>query len=203
MERVNLQKELIGAQPIDVLSKILQLNPQIESVNMCKYVYIPLRFREDGNNNFWLSRNAILKKNKIQTMIDSLQSNQQLGIGSKVQLNSCEYAHIPLMDFNIPKNQQNLNKVQERLKHIGFSNGWILETGKSYHYWGNYILTEKEWVDFMGRCLLTSIVHTRQNIEEVADSRYIGHSLRRGFNTLRITTRADKTFVPTVVAFLG
>ena len=54
----------------------------------------------------------------------------------------------------------------------------------------------------MGECLLTSIVHDNYNIEQVVDNRYIGHSLIRGGNTLRITTKAEKTFEPKVIKFI-
>jgi len=202
MEKFRSLESLIGAKPIDVLSEILYLNQNIEQVNFWHYTYVPLKFDEAGKNDYWLNRDAILKGGKIDEIISSLSETEQLALGSQVILNNGEHGHIPQMDFNLSKNPENTLKIKERLKYMKSSGGWILETGSSYHFWGNKVLSNTEWIDFMGRCLLTSIVHTRQDIEQVADTRFIGHALRRGCTTLRLTTRSDKTFVPSVVDYV-
>jgi hypothetical protein len=202
MERVTT-KDLIGASPIDVLSRIVQLNPEIESVNLWKYSYVPLQTEERGDGQVWLTKDEVLENARIHELVGALTDTEQLAIGSKVKMALGKIQHIPLMDFNVSKSPENTKLVIKRLKYIGFEHGWILETEKSYHYWGISLIPDEEWADFMGRSLLTSIVHDRANIQLIADTRYIGHSLRRGCNTIRLSTRADKTFRPTVVAFLG
>lgn len=192
----------MGANSVDVMSYILKTKPLIRGINLWLYNYIPLEQTERGDGLTW-----IVKKNDEDDLGDILNgfledssSDKQIAISSEVELASGEHLHIPMMDFNYPKNSDSLKVIKERLQYIEASKGWILETEMSYHYFGEKLLTKKEWVDFMGRCLLTSIVHSRDNIQEVADSRYIGHSLRRGCNTLRLTTREDKTVTPIVVA---
>lgn len=202
MERLS-KKELIGSQPIDVLKEVIQRNPHIESVNLWTYTYVRLTTEERGNNQLWLTREDILNSNAIDNTISTLRSSEQLAISSKLKLSSGEFAHIPLMDFSIPKSPPNLGVLRERLEYSNFPSGWIFETGKSYHFWGSKLLAENEWIPFMGNCLLTSIVHDRQNIEQIADPRYIGHSQKRGCNTIRITTRADKKFAPVVVSYFN
>ena len=107
-----------------------------------------------------------------------------------------------MMDFETDKGGCGLETISNRLQHVGITNGWVLETEFSYHYYGHELISDEGWIHFMGKCLLLSIFHDRKNIEQVADPRYIGHSLMRGGNVLRITTRGDKSFVPTVVATL-
>lgn len=104
------------------------------------------------------------------------------------------------MDFDIPKSKKNLKLLIERLKKLDYPSGWILETGKSYHFYGYDLMSNKEWLGFLSRSLLTSLVITRENIIQIADARFVGHSIRRGCCTLRVTTRADKSFKPRVVA---
>ena len=202
METLMQNKELIGASPIDVFTHIVRINPQITKVNLWRYVYKPVQFQEPGQNPIWLTRDELFQGQRLKGLIDGLPEDAQIGVFSKVLLESGEFAHIPMMDFNQDKTEQGLRLVVERLKKARVSRGWVLETGKSYHYYGSQLLTELGWVDFMGTCLLTSVVHSRENIEQVADPRYIGHSLRRGGCVLRITTQASKKFKPEVAAFI-
>lgn len=201
MERPGNQ-ELLGASPLEVFRHVIKINPNIAKVNFWVYEYKPIEHTEGGKNPYWLSREEFFEGSRLQRLIALLPEQAQLGIFSKVLLNTNEAFHIPMMDFEIEKSETGLNTVLSRLRHVGISNGWILETGASYHYYGQQLLSHEEWVDFMGVCLLTSIVHTRKNIEYVADPRYIGHSLRRGGNVLRLTSRADKNLEPVVVASL-
>lgn len=193
-------EELIGAPPLEVICQIVKHSSQIAELNFWTYNYVPLRHDEKGRNPLWLTREQILHDGILGEIELSLKDGEQLAISSRVKLLSGKVAHLPMMDFQTPKGEFGLQKVRERLQHVGVKNGWILETGESYHYYGGDVLSQEDWLDFMGLCLLTSIVHTRENIEQIADPRYIGHSLRRGCNTLRITTRGDKDFTPRVVA---
>lgn len=121
-------------------------------------------------------------------------------MSSKVLLRNGEYRHIPMMDFSISKNKANLKFLLERLHHLEMPNGYIIETGSSYHYFGKDFLMIEDWYKFLGKCLLSSVVRTREDILEIADNRYIGHSLRRGDCSLRLTSRGDKTYIPKVVS---
>jgi len=197
------RKELLGCEPVDVLCRIVKLNPSIISVNLWQYTYKPLEHDEKGTS-IWVrctTGHEDFQEN-LKIAIDNVPDRLQVAVGSKVVIASRETAHIPMMDFNLPKNTISLKSILERVKYLEFPSGWILETGVSYHYYGTTLLSESEWLDFMGRSLLTSVVRSRKDIDivEMADSRYIGHSLRRRCNTLRLTTRDDKEFRPVVVA---
>ncbi len=195
-------KELIGAAPLDVFTHIVAVNPQIAVVNFWTYVYKPVQFAEPGENPHWITREEFLSRDVLPKLIKGLPDDAQLGVFSKVRLNSGGVAHIPMMDFSIPKGDRGIAVVIERLQKAGLHKTWILETGESYHLYGQDLLSEEEWVQFMGTCLLTSVVHQRDDIEQIADPRYIGHSLKRGGNVLRVTTRAIKSFEPKVIAFI-
>lgn len=195
-------RALHGFPPFEVFQHIVELNEHIDQVFLRKYVYVPLQFDAYSEEVVALSRLDAFDTKKLANIISTLPTDFQLGVNSEVRLRSGVYAHIPMMDFNIPRSASGISTLIERLRKANIRKGWILETEASYHYYGVDLLTQKEWMGFMGTCLLTSIVHSRGNIEQVADSRYIGHSLKRGFNTLRIVTRATKTFEPKVVYFI-
>lgn len=202
-ERTTENKELIGATPLNVFRHIVEVNSQIATVNFWTYVYRPVQFTEPGENLHWISREEFLSQNVLTRLLDNLPDDAQIGVFSEVVLEDRTTAHIPMMDFSIPKSDMGLAVLRERLQRGGVHNTWLLETGESYHLYGKDLLSEEEWIHFMGTCLLTSVVHTRDNIEQISDPRYIGHSLKRGGNVLRVTTRAIKSFEPKVVAFIS
>ncbi|MFA6981609.1 MAG: hypothetical protein WC243_01110 [Patescibacteria group bacterium] len=179
------------------------MNKEIAEVAYWIYQYVPLKTNENGVNYLhWIKKKLLYDENYIDNLLEKHNEQTQIGIFDRVLLESGEYKHIPMMDFDIEKSPSNLELLVARLKNSEIKEGWIVESGASYHYFGSSLLTETEWVDFIGRCLLTSVVHNRQNIQQIADPRFIGHSLRRGGCNLRITTRADKTFVPRVILTL-
>ncbi len=193
---------LIGAEPFDVVSEMILQHPEIRCLNLWKYTYKPQIFNENKSDSSWVDCSFFTGKNNLNKIGNRLEPDEQIALSSRVLLLNGEYANIPLMEFSLKKSEQNLNIIKERLIHSKSVSGWLLETGSSYHFYGNAVLTDNEWIDFMGKCLLTSIVHTRDDIEQIADTGFIGHSLRRGCATLRITTRADKDFIPRVVEYV-
>jgi hypothetical protein len=60
--------------------------------------------------------------------------------------------------------------------------GFILRSGRYYHYYGSTLLTPKQWHEFMAQFLMPTII---------VSPRYIGHCLYRGYAALRITTNSE------------
>lgn len=115
---------------------------------------------------------------------------------SKVKLENGSFNHIPMIDFS-SNVMGNLLKVKEVLTKVGEEKGFVLASGRSYHYYGANLLTQEEWVIFMAKCLL---INSRD--ETVINSRYIGHSLFDGYCGLRLTSSSGKPQVPYVVDVL-
>jgi hypothetical protein len=101
--------------------------------------------------------------------------------------------HIPMMDFRCEPSDRNRELVIMAMRKLGQQNGVVLESGRSYHYYGFDLLDEASWRDFMYRCLL---------LAPFTDSRYIGHRLLGGTARLRISASRHKPAVPHVVAVL-
>jgi hypothetical protein len=110
----------------------------------------------------------------------SLPKHHALSICSLVKKkNSDERFHLPIMDMRCKPTAANLEKCKYAFNHLGFP-GIILNSGKSYHYYGLKILSQEEWVSFMGKCLL---------LTPLSDVRYVGHRLMEGLGDLRITEK--------------
>jgi hypothetical protein len=69
--------------------------------------------------------------------------------------------------------------------------GYLLTSGRFYHYYGSRLLTEQEWLKFLAQFLMPCIL---------VSPRYIGHSLFSGFCSVRLTrSNPHKPVVPTLI----
>ena len=101
--------------------------------------------------------------------------------------------HIPMMDFRCEPSERSCSLVVSSMQRLGQKRGVVLETGRSYHYYGFDLLDVDEWQEFMHRSLL---------LTPFVDARYIGHRLLAGTARLRITGSRGKRTAPRVVAYL-
>ncbi len=98
-----------------------------------------------------------------------------------------------MMDFVAPPSTKNLEVLTRLLRELRHRRGWLLESGRSYHYYSQQILTDEEWKVFLGKCLLMS---------GYVDDRYIGHQLVDGHCVLRLSAGKLKASPPKVVVEL-
>lgn len=98
--------------------------------------------------------------------------------------------HLPMMDFRCKPSDNNLKKVKSSLKALGQKKGAILESGRSYHFYGFELMAQDEWVKYLSKCLL---------LAPISDTRYIAHRLIEGVGALRITASQSKPVIPFVV----
>lgn len=109
--------------------------------------------------------------------LPKLEKNQVWSIVSKVKCFGGKFKHIPMMNFHVE--EKSTKEILIALKYIaGGKKGVLLESGRFYHYYGNSLLNEKEWIKFMAEFLMPTIL---------VSPRYIGHRLYKGHCTLRLT----------------
>ncbi len=137
-------------------------------------------------------------RDRLATSLASLireksHGEQTLGVCSLVNTKADDIAHIPMVDFHCPPSKGNLKLVKTCLRQIGQRDGVILNSGRSYHYYGFKLLTQKEWIEFFGKCLLVS---------PIIDYRFIGHRLIDGWAVLRIYSNDLKPKTPEFVDYL-
>lgn len=108
--------------------------------------------------------------------------------------NGVEVKHIPMMDFRCEPSDRNLQLVVSSMRKLGQNRGVILESGRSYHYYGFELLDDIAWRCIMHRALL---------LTPFVDPRYIGHRLLAGTARLRVTASRGKPTVPRCVAELN
>jgi hypothetical protein len=196
----------------EVVAQIVHSNPQVQSLTLVRYHEgpnwrdmlqttegdaLPMLLkgvRQDSGERILtsLARNQVSAKS-LKTLAQSLQGRQLLGVISKVSLAEGGSGHIPMMDFMCAPSAANLAALTRLFREIGQEKGWLLESGRSYHYYGVELLTDEEWRVFLGKCLL---------MFGYVDDRYIGHQLVDGHCVLRLSTGRLKASVPSAVAEL-
>jgi hypothetical protein len=185
---------------LELIKRIVVKNKEIQKICLYAYVYVPLCHEKNPfNHMIWIKRDDFLNKKYLESLTNNLPPEANLGIFSKVKTINNRYKYLPLVDLDYPKSKEHIKQIINMFRKEEIKHGWLVETQKSYHYYSDRLLSYKEWVNFYGKCLCTSIVHSRENIEQLADTRYIGHTLRKGGAVLRFTNNSDKSFVPTVV----
>ncbi len=100
------------------------------------------------------------------------------------------YKHFPMIDFsNYIIKDLGLEQVENVLKRLGEIRGFILDSGRCFHYYGDRLLSGGEWSVFMKNCA---------KYPEIGE-RYMSHQLRRGKAALRLVTNDSKPKNPKVV----
>jgi hypothetical protein len=137
----------------------------------------------------WTIPRRELSVEGLEEIVDDLGSAYALSASSKVTLSDGSIGHLPMIDFRCEPSDDNLRAVTDVARAIGERSGAFLNSGNSYHYYGLNVLGERDWVAFLGKCLLFA---------PLVDVRYIGHRLIDGHCRLRLSRIGAKP-VPTVV----
>jgi len=88
------------------------------------------------------------------------------------------------------QNEKELIKILKNSIKLmpGLKNGMVLRTLNSYHVIGFVPLSKTDWQNHMAQAILLK----NKKEEPVVDIRYIGHSLERGYGSLRISDYKGK-----------
>lgn len=203
-------ESFLGLSTLEVAREIVPANPAIRYVYLRPYFYIPDVPSGSQDVPFPLTRDDFLNGDAVEKVIESLDEGWNLALDSRVDLESGDVAHFPMIDLAPRKSSSALRAVKKRLAEIvvpHFGGGVILETRKSYQFLGTNLFDERRFQEFCGRAQLTGIVILTPDDKPnrhrmIADYRYISHSLIRGTTGLRISANGSKTVMPRVVDFI-
>lgn len=112
----------------------------------------------------------------------ALQPDSRLGvytgISSLVKMAdaSCPL-HLPMLDFHVPCSPEALELVLEVLHQISPCHGWVLNSGKSYHFVGQEVVSSSALMRFLAKAVLFA---------PVTDRNWIAHQICEQHCTLRL-----------------
>ncbi len=113
-----------------------------------------------------------------------------LTFSSKVTSSDGSSVHIPMLDFRISSSARSLSTAIAVLRELRME-GWLLDSGQSYHFYGISKLSEAGFTDFLARALFFT---------PIVDYRWIAHQLIEGACALRFSSGSNLQRVPSVVA---
>ena len=199
----------IGQSPLEVSQIIIGNHPevtqlklishkveenwrQVNHTSLLKNENILKGFNHDKpTKEIFYNRNEFLDLNFKK--LEKLPKNEVWSLTSKVLCTGNIYKHIPMMNFH--SENIDLSVIKKALKYIcGKKSGCLLDSGRFLHYYGNFLLTNNDWVKFMAEFLMPCVI---------VSPRYIGHRLNDGYCTLRLTTeKSYKPKLPEVIEIL-
>ena len=112
-----------------------------------------------------------------------------LGLSSRVIAGNTEF-HLPQIDFGVDTSETNLRKLYEYIDQIGQHDGYVVESGRSYHFQGADLMPREFWMRYMDS-LDDNIVDGQWAVESVCT---------RGFSLLRLTSTYSKPMTPRIVS---
>jgi hypothetical protein len=197
----------INATSLDVLKDIISKYPDIDSVKLILHgvsINWRQRYTTDGQKLSHLEESLLQKipiKVKVlsreeflsldQGKLETDDKHQVWSFTSKMTMKDGDFMHLPMMNFH-PHDDISVEDIINFVK-IAFpdKSGVILESGRYFHYYGNFLMSEHEWVIFNAKFLMPCVF---------VSPRYVGHVLQDGYSSLRFTCDDKyKPVIPSVV----
>jgi hypothetical protein len=126
---------------------------------------------------------------RMKQIVSDLPAGLGLVVSSRVQLRSGDVGHIPMLDFRCPCSPANASAVRKILELLGHTCGILVESGRSYHYYGVQLLSTSDWTAFMAKALLFA---------PFVDPRYVAHRLADGECRLKLAASREAS-IPSII----
>jgi hypothetical protein len=202
-----IQSRLEGDQPaLDIVNRALQMRNELglpfwDAANLACFgtgakaalVAKEALFHNGDGVRYLRLASASVTPDELRNLALAESSHSILVWSSKVETNAGDTAHIPMLDFHCPESPPNLELVSKVLRLLDIGPGFILESGKSYHFYGRKLITDSERILFLSRALL---------LAPIVDRSWIAHQLLEGACGLRISGRVPSGKRPTVARTL-
>jgi hypothetical protein len=139
----------------------------------------------------FLARDEMRQEN-IEALARNVGGENMCAISSVVEMMDDSILHIPMLDFHCPASKQNLDLVREATALLGLSNGIVVSSGKSFHFYGVDLVSTSSMVNILTRGLL---------LAPIIDRAWLAHQLIENAAALRISPRATFGY-PNVVSLI-
>src|SRR5260370_7059944 len=150
-----------------VVGEILRANPHIDSMHVITYqegrnwrdltppevepgLALSVRglHQDRGERKHSQIESNKISPKQLQQLTFDLPRNRLLAIASDVRLRGGTMGHIPMMDFMCPPSYENQQALSGLLRELNHGRGFLLESGRSYHYYGFQIFDPRQWHAF-------------------------------------------------------
>jgi hypothetical protein len=142
----------------------------------------------------WEMKVECLSPATLSEVEAELSQGSSISLSSLVTHDRNPPQHIPMLDFACSVGDENRALVVSAIELLNVGGGYLLVSGRSYHFYGAKLLSSSAVSQFLGRALL---------LAHIVDHRWIAHQLIRGYCSLRISPGNGSRARPTVVSIIG
>lgn len=164
---------------------ILGRRNDVDFLSLSYYTYTP-RSVKDARFKFDVRFQDFFNIDLMFDLMQRAPQGQEMAIHSDVRLLTGEVVHLVMLDMSTSA-KAHLEKLKAFLGDNFFEEIIWYRSGRSFHGYGQTLLTQDEWVKFMGLLLLAN----QPKLEPTVDPRWIGHRLLAGYAALRWTKNTD------------
>lgn len=172
---------ILKSHPYWHVRSIVEQRDDIETLSMSYYSYRPQTVT-DQRVTWKISAVEFLDSSQVENIIAETPPGQELAIHSDIVFKSGTRQHLVMVDMSTSA-KAHLDKLRTYLGDHFFQQIAWFNSGRSFHGYGEKLLSEQAWVQFMGLLLLAN----QPRIEPTVDPRWIGHRLLAGYAALRWT----------------
>ena len=167
------------------------------SFTFSKYTYLPQSFIDE--RNVFTVNSWYLNDENLMNIINSLGQGEELAFHSQIFDFGKQY-HLPLIDFgNVDRGIMDSSVLRDLASHWNLSFN-IYNSGRSYHAYGNRLVSNDEWLKFMGSLLLLN----KPSGFKLIDERWVGHRIMAGYSALRWSLNTSQyKKIPELVGYLN
>ncbi|HEU5155538.1 MAG TPA: hypothetical protein VFU43_00955 [Streptosporangiaceae bacterium] len=165
--------------------------------------YISLRQRVEALDEALVSERAesmliaINDEAGILRLFETAERQRRaLSVASRVWETRQKFSgHLALMNLH-PEGYLDESELSKAVLRVsGGIPGYLLESGRYYHFYGARLLDQEEWLDFVGRFLMPCTL---------VSPRYVGHSINRRYCALRLNSVPPyKPSMPRLISAFG
>ena len=153
--------------------------PSSASIQLSYYKYTPQTIH-DERRDFLLARDFFLDPVLMMGFINSCPENFEVAVNSIIRMQNDEKLHLPMIDMSTPSKAHLLKLIEFLGENVFHSFSWFA-SGRSFHGYGSNLISQTEWIRFMGTLLLSN----KKDLKPTVDPRWIGHRLISGYSSLR------------------
>lgn len=174
-----------ASHPYWHVRSVVETSTEVTHIPFSYYTYHPQTVA-DERTEFLVSVEDFLDQEKILDLMELTPSGQEMAMHSDFRLTSDLRMHLVMVDMSTAA-KAHLDKLRVFLGDNFFQKIEWFNSGRSFHGYGASLLTESEWIRFMGLLLLAN----QPRLEPTVDPRWIGHRLLAGFSSLRWTKKTS------------
>lgn len=178
------KEHIVSALP-DIINEIFDSSNKVDNKNFNFCYYKNGKPGEGETDIRIVFKTKLANQLIIDRLMTDIPSSFELSFLSLITFKNQRY-HLPLIDFNLEDSSEDLIKTtfQGMKKRYG-GIIYIFKSGRSFHGYHATLLTHKLWCEYLGDLLL---LNKKNSEHDIIDTRWIGHCIKQGFASLRLST---------------